>query len=532
MVAAEYSDPTGATRWLLRQATRLLAPVLDRAPVGFAVLDAGLRYLYVNRALADLHGLPVAGHLGRTAAQVAGQADPVVPGLPEVVATGAVHRDVELDLVVSGRPRHFLVNRFPLLDERGAVLAVSVVVQDLTEAHRLAALEHERAARRLRSEWTGRLEQAQQLGGVGSWDVDLRTGEVSWSANMCRIAGLPGSPRTVDDVLALMHPEDLDRARAYYDDLVAGAPAAGAEFRLVRPDGGQLVVSSTAEVVTDASGVVAGLRGVCVDRTAQRQVEQEAREARVRAELAGAELLAEQQVVLRLQRALLPPRIPRVGGVELAVAYQPSDRAAGVGGDFYDAFLLPDGRLGIAVGDVVGHDVEAAVTMGRVRNAIRAYAVEAPGPGRLLGALNRLVHRDPDLALTTAFYGVYTPGTGELAHANAGHPHPLLRREGVVSELAHRHGLMLGVEPTARYATRRVTLRPDDVLLCFTDGLVEHRDLDLDRGVEALRDALAAPGPRDLDHLVRRLIAEVAPHEGRDDICVLALRRGPAGSAG
>ncbi|MBB5960687.1 PAS domain S-box-containing protein [Saccharothrix tamanrassetensis] len=513
---------------LLRDATRVLAPLLDSAPVGFAMFDTDLRYLYINPALAAMHGLPPHEHLGRTMGELfaPGHVAPVEPGIREVVECGAVHRDAELRFDVDGLPRHFKVNRFPLRGSDGAVVAAAVMVQDVTEARLFTDLESERGGLRLRAEWAQRLEQAQRIGGVGSWELDLRDGSVVWSPNLCRIVGLAGSPSTLDEVLDLVHPDDLDATRGYYGDLVAGAGPAEAETRLRRPDGTVVVLSSVAEAVRDGSGALIGLHGVCADRTARRQAEAQARAASAQAATATAHLHAEQQVVLRLQRALLPPRIPEVAGVELAAAYEPSDTATGVGGDFYDAFTVSGDRLAIAVGDVVGHDVEAAVTMGRVRNAIRAYAMRDPSPDRLLAELNRLVCTDPDLVLTSVFYAVYTPESGLLRYANAGHPHPILVSGDGIGPLEHRHGLILGVRRDADYREQHILLAPRDLLLCYTDGLVERRGSDLDAGTRALCDTLGSPLlPERPDLLAPLLISLLAPATSRDDICVLALRR-------
>jgi PAS domain S-box-containing protein len=488
--------------------------VLDHAPVGFAVFDRRMRLLYANPAFASVHGLAPQDHTGRTVDDLLPPSDltAIKPGIDEVLRTGTVHRDVETRV----EARHLLLNGFPLCDDDNEVVAAVITVQDLTRAHDVAAVE----GLRQQALWTDRLDRAQRAGGTGSWELDLRGGRLVWSANLCRIAGLGRSPDTLDEALRLVHDDDLAMVRAHFEDLMTDGPAAEVEFRLCRTDGRVVVVSSIGEPVTDAAGAVVALRGMYVDRTARRTAEADARAARSRLE-------DERQVVLRLQRAMLPPRLPTVAEVELAAAYQPADGEAGVGGDFYDAFTLPDGRLAIAVGDVVGHDVEAAVTMGRIRSSIRAYAMHDPFPGRVLGKLNRLVCLCGDLTMTTAFYGVYTPWDGSLSYANAGHPHPLVVSGGTARPMEHRHGMLTGAAAQATYPTSETTLRPDDLLLCYTDGLVEHRGTDIDTGVERLCAAVASPDlPGRLDDLLPAVIKAVGPESGRDDICVLALRRG------
>ncbi|MEU5690753.1 PP2C family protein-serine/threonine phosphatase [Actinosynnema sp. NPDC020468] len=211
---------------------------------------------------------------------------------------------------------------------------------------------------------------------------------------------------------------------------------------------------------------------------------------------------------------------------EVAAVYRPADGEVGVGGDFYDVFAVTGDRVALVVGDVVGHDIDAAATMGRVRNAIRAYALQNPNPDYVLGQLNRLVHVDPELALTTAFYGVYTPPTGLLEYANAGHPHPVLITSTTrPAYVPHQHGPILGAVPDHAYRTHHLTLAREDLVLCFTDGLVERRDRDLYEGTATLCALLATPHlPRHPHHLAPWVIGSMEP-QGDDDICVLALRR-------
>lgn len=503
-----------------------ITAVLERAPVGFAVVDEQLRVLYVNPAFVAVHDLASRQCVGRTISEIvpAAHTARVEPLVVDVLGTGAVHRDVETHGDVGDAAKHLLLNLFPMCGPDDEVVAAVIAVQDVTESHEVAELE----GLRLHAEWTDRLDRAQRAGGTGSWEIDLRTGHVAWSVNLCRIAGVAQSPNTVEEVLALVHPEDVEVVRGSFSGRTTHSPLSDVEYRLCTPDGRMVVVSSIVEPVADAAGTVVALRGMCVDRTARRTAEATARAAVVRADEMTAQLKDERQVVLQLQRALLPPSLPDVEGVELSAAYQPADSTAGVGGDFYDAFPLPDGRLAIAVGDVIGHDVEAAVSMGSVRSALRAYAMQDPRPDHVLRELNRLVCSCADMTMTTVFYGVFTPWNGTFHYANAGHPHPLLVRDGTASPMAHRHGLITGAIPQAEYVVFETSLRADDVLFVYTDGLVEHHDEDIDTCVQALCAAVTAPHlPERLDHLVPAVITAAAPDRGRDDVCVLALRHRP-----
>ena len=190
------------------------------------------------------------------------------------------------------------------------------------------------------------------------------------------------------------------------------------------------------------------------------------------------------------QRAMLPAELPTVPGVQVAAEYLPVAERIDIGGDWYDAFLLPDGRLALAVGDVTGHDLRAATVMGQVRNAVRAYASEDPTPGDVLRRTNTLLSRLPDLDLVTMLYGVYDPGTHELLWSNAGHPPPLLRRGTGASALTDPGGLLLGVLPGDEpYPEYRLTLAAGDAILWYTDGLIDHRDTDPTVALQRLTEA-------------------------------------------
>jgi phosphoserine phosphatase RsbU/P len=235
-----------------------------------------------------------------------------------------------------------------------------------------------------------------------------------------------------------------------------------------------------------------------------------------------------------LQRSLLPDTLPRVPGIDLAARYVTG--SGNVGGDWYDVFPLPDGRLGVVVGDVAGSGLAAAVIMGRMRSTLRAYALETADPAAALRMLDRkMQYFEPD-AMATVLYGLYTPGTGEFAFSSAGHLPPVLAAPG-----GHEPG-MLPTQPdppigTADDPGRRsttVVIPPGALLCCFTDGLVERRDKVIDAGighVAATLDKLVAVGAgrrsvplaEDACAAVMRTLVGNAP--ARDDIALLTLHR-------
>ncbi|MCZ2849619.1 SpoIIE family protein phosphatase [Modestobacter sp. VKM Ac-2978] len=240
----------------------------------------------------------------------------------------------------------------------------------------------------------------------------------------------------------------------------------------------------------------------------------------------------EHSVAETLQRSLLP-QLPEIPGVTAAAHYLSASSSADVGGDFYDLLHLPNGSVGLAVGDVVGHDVAAAAAMGHLRGLLRACAWDADDgdPGEILGRVDRLVQGLHVAPMATMIYGrVERPGAdGEpwrLLLANAGHPPLLLRHvDGTVEMLDGITGMLIGVDVTHRRQSRAVEIPPGATLVAYTDGLIERPGQDMDQGIAALVQRLG-DAPVDDDPAALCLHAVGADPDRRDDVAVLALRFG------
>jgi PAS domain S-box-containing protein len=228
-----------------------------------------------------------------------------------------------------------------------------------------------------------------------------------------------------------------------------------------------------------------------------------------------------------LQRSLLsaPPRQP---GLQIAVRYSPAAHDAHVGGDWYDAFVTPNGTTHLVVGDVSGHDRYAAASMAQLRNVLRgiAYAVAQP-PAVVLAWLDRAMHDLQEGVLATAVLAQVEAagldGHRRLGWSNAGHPPPLLiSPDGDVRLLSSEPELMLGVEPDARRRDQEIVLRPGSTVLLYTDGLVERRSHPLDAGISALLDHVRGVASLPLEELCDAVLA--MPHLVEDDIVLLAIR--------
>jgi PAS domain S-box-containing protein len=225
-----------------------------------------------------------------------------------------------------------------------------------------------------------------------------------------------------------------------------------------------------------------------------------------------------------LQGNLLPPAPPALEGMGIAVRYLAATHGVDVGGDFYDVVQLPGAEIGLAVGDVVGHDITAAATMGQLRSVYRALLADGPAPGEVI---DRLQAGWPLLSLrrmATALFASLDPASGRLRIASAGHPPPVLLTDGRAEFLPVRPSRMLGAPPSQAIEWGGVLPRGSSLVL-FTDGLVESRSADIDEGFDRLLAAASAAGSADPDALCEHLLSELTGEHRADDIALLVLTR-------
>jgi serine phosphatase RsbU (regulator of sigma subunit) len=230
-----------------------------------------------------------------------------------------------------------------------------------------------------------------------------------------------------------------------------------------------------------------------------------------------------------LQRSLLPFALPAIPGAEIAARYVPGRGA--IGGDWYDVFTLPSGELGVVIGDVAGSGLHAAVIMGRMRSALRSYALENSDPAQVLGKLDRKMQHFEPGAMATVLYAVIDPALDRVHIASAGHLPPVIAaagQPGVLADIAG--GLMIGVDVAAQRRVTTVKLQPGTLLCLYTDGLVERREYPIDEGLARLCEAITALPPEDVCASV--MGAMVGAEPAHDDIALLTLRRQPEGPAG
>ncbi|HYZ17703.1 MAG TPA: SpoIIE family protein phosphatase [Candidatus Acidoferrum sp.] len=231
----------------------------------------------------------------------------------------------------------------------------------------------------------------------------------------------------------------------------------------------------------------------------------------------------EHHVAVTLQRAMLPAVLPTVGGLEFDAVYHPGATEAEIGGDWYDAIALPDGRVLLSIGDVTGRGLPAAVIMGRMRQAIETLVTYEADPVRLLDAADAVLRRADRNAIVTALVGVLDPAQRTLSYATAGHPTPIVRApDGTTRQLPGR-GLPLGLRDGRESPTNVIVLPSSALVAMFTDGLVESTR-DIDEGERRVFAALRDPAVADATSPASALVARVLDGAVRDDVAVLTVR--------
>ncbi|MEV6564854.1 ATP-binding SpoIIE family protein phosphatase [Streptomyces kronopolitis] len=234
----------------------------------------------------------------------------------------------------------------------------------------------------------------------------------------------------------------------------------------------------------------------------------------------------EHAMARELQQVLLPHALPHLEQLECAARYLSASESGDVGGDWYDVLTLPDGNVGLVIGDVEGHSSSAAAVMGQICSGVRAYSAEGHRPADLLRRMNQLLTDLKPGRLVTCCCAWVDLATGTTEISSAGHPLPVLRQpDGVTAVPALDVGLPLGVDPDANYKSVEVTLAPETVLALYTDGLVRSHTLDVDAGTRQLLDTLAEASGHGLEDLADRLLRITTDTAIHDDDTALLLAR-------
>ncbi|MFF3849216.1 SpoIIE family protein phosphatase [Streptomyces sp. NPDC002328] len=486
----------------------VLVPHID--PTGQLV---DFRIQHVNDRFLDPAGRPravVNGALMLEAYPMAAGGSDLFQRIERVYATGEPFRARRMSLTA-------LVDEVPLsavadmsISRHGTCVLLIWRIED--ETARLASL----------------LQHAQRLGRIGGFEENVLTGETTWNGQMFALYGRDPSvpPVPLEELGAHAHPDDAVPVGRFLRTLLHQRRPSSAAFRLQRPDGVTRHMRIVAEPVLDTDAQLVAVRGAYQDISAQHWTEVAL--AATRDQLAQTEQQASERnrLTLQLQHAIMPPtHAPlEVPGLQVAVRYRPAEEEQLVGGDWYDAVMLPSRMVMLCVGDVAGHGIEAATSMVVLRNALRGLAVTGAGPGQLLSWLNIVAHHLTGAVTATAACGLYDPVRRTLRWARAGHLPPVLVRDSGAVPLPLLKGMLLGAVPEATYEEEEIQLAAGDTLLMYTDGLIERRDRSVEESLTHLL-VQARTVPPTLDQQLDRLLT-YSRSDTDDDTCIVGIRLG------
>jgi PAS domain S-box-containing protein len=513
----------------LEQAAERLRTAFESARMGTWSWDADTDFVEWDEQMEACYGL-VPGEFEGTLAAFVDRLHPddresVLASIEEARAAGDdfefEHRVVWPDGSV-----HWIEARGRVVrDDDGEFVGMVGVGLDIDERKELDALILEASELRATATLADDLAEAERIARLASWRWERGTNVVTLSRQMARILDCEPTMSGVEFAEKLQlaaHPDDAPvLTRAATEALGARQPRYLMECRLIVAGEAREMVHRGEIVLDDDGATIRVVRGTFQDVTDQRRAE--------RALLATRERLAmERRAVDVLRDTLIRPHFPGVAGFQLAARYVAAENDLEIGGDWYDAFLLPDGRLLVTVGDVSGHGVDASRLMAKIRHATRAYACVDDDLGVLVERLDGFVTLFADEGqIATTLVARVEPQTGKFDLVSAGHPPALIVRGGDAELVEQPSSQLLGA-PSARDAVTpiRGTIEAGESLLLFTDGLVERRTEHLDEGLERLRVGLSKHGGVDADALCDAAIDVcLAGRTRADDVCILALHR-------
>lgn len=374
------------------------------------------------------------------------------------------------------------------------------------------AITAERAAR-----VTALLDTFIRRAPIGLAFLDRRLRFAMINDRLAEVNGLPAAAhlgRTLADVV----PDLASQAVPMLEEVLrTGKPIVGLRITGVTPGTSGAVRSwdESFYPVETAAGEIIGVGTIVEDVTERLAKERELADVHAQ----------QRRLAERLQNGLLPALLPDIAGYDTSVRYAPGTEGLSVGGDWYDIIPVGANDVALVVGDVVGHDLDAAIAMAQLRNATIALSFAHTDPDAVLSDLDHFVTLNPMVLGSTIFYGRLDPTTGVLRYVLAGHHRPLLAAAGH-APVFHEgpRGTPLGVASTRPVG--QLVLEPGSLLLAYTDGLVEHRSEAIDEGLDRLLQAVGDATPAsDLGELSDRLVADVPHTDRRDDLVLLAVRR-------
>jgi len=369
------------------------------------------------------------------------------------------------------------------------------------------------------------IEQTQRIGnlGWGLWHLD--SGRIHWSGQLFRIFGRDPAegPLPLERLPERVVASDVPLVVHLVRTLLDGTEKVDNEIRVLR---GEEIrdIRLMGEPVLDPYGAPVAVRCVCQDVTRWRLGERALKASRV--QLERRLIAAERHQAIEMQRSILPlpEGIVEKPGLRAAVRYLPAGHSARVGGDWYETSAIDGEGVFVAIGDVSGHGLTAAAAMARLRNGLSGLAFSGAPPDRLLGWLNRLTLHWPTSLTATVLAGRYDPERRTLTWAQAGHLPPLLIRDGKAVALEPPEGILLGAMDAPEFAVETTSLDPGDILLLYTDGLIECRERSLQEGLDLLVHVASTSAGCDPESVLDHVLDAFGAPNPNDDTCVVAIQ--------
>lgn len=419
-----------------------------------------------------------------------------------------------------GSPRNKEVHGYPILDDDGNVTEMIVYCLDITE--RRKAEESMRASQEMLRLVIDNIPQH-------IFWKDRNSVFLGCNKNFAEDAGF-ADPASVVGKMDYDMPWKREEAELFrdYDRRVmdADSPILHIIEPQLQAEGREAWLDTNKIPLHDAEGNVVGILGTYEDITERKLLEVEKEKARKALEDVYEH---ERGIAETLQRSFLPDRMPEIEGYQLAQAYRPALSEAAIGGDVYDVFKLPSGKIGMTIADVSGKGLRAARYGAMVKYMLRAHSYRTEDPAEILNLLNcsAAMDLDPD-SFITCFFGILDPQTGRFVYANAGHEEPLHIPEGTgIPARLNVTGPVLGLEESSKYGSGNLVLGEGDMLLLYTDGVTDARGAMAPMYIEGLEDHLVANCGLSAEALVESLLSEIMRRSGdklADDVAMVAMQ--------
>jgi PAS domain S-box-containing protein len=509
-----------ATAATLSRANMLMKMAEEMAHYGHWRIDLGSNEIYWSDEVYRIVGLP-AGYKptleealalydpnGVDVAAIVRQA--AIDGKPFVYEARLLRPDKRFrDVRCTGQAE---------LSAKGDVVALAGIFHDITER---------KDAERGRDLLTARVARATQTGSVGLWEWAPDTGSMTWLTHMFQLYGLDAAVVPSYELWkSTLHASDRERAVRAFEDALAGLRPFDTEFRVVWPSGEVRSIRAQAICIRNAADEVVRVIGINWDNTNMRSLADEMHAEQERLETIERERLYEHERrwSRTFQRAVLPASLPHIRGCTFDAVYEPGLRDAQVGGDWYDAIRLPDGRILVSIGDVSGSGLQAAVVVGVARQIIRGISQLHADPMLILDAADRALCLEYPGVYVSAWVGLIDLLTKTITYASAGHPPPLLvAKDGTVRELTDPTTMLIGLRQGRRGQANTVTIAHDDAIVLYTDGITEAAR-DVIAGTTLLTEAAAKLATVKTDHPAAFIKRQVIPDGSSDDVALLVVR--------